>query len=397
MKGFFKISSFIGFLICISFSVYSQNKNDLEQQKKENIEKIQYTRQLLDQTKEEKKASLSQLNLIVKGIDYRLSLIQNLEEQNDDLSTEIKNIAVEIGENKNHIEKLKREYADIIRKSYQNIDKPLPLMYILSAEDLNQGYQRLKYLKYLNEYRRETVEKIFTLNDSLLARQDLLEKKKIEKSKTIAQISTEQDKLSKDRSAKNRIINELKNKEKQLLAEIEKREQVQKRIEDEIKRIIEEEARKAKETNSFARMTPDERLISEDFGKNKGRLPWPTLQGIVIGKFGEQNHPVLKGYKIRSNGIDIRTTENSDVRAVFRGTVTKVIAILGTNYTIIIKHGNFWTVYQNIVDVNVKAGDRVEVKQSIGKVFTDADNITKLHFEIWLDRNVLDPALWLSQ
>ncbi len=396
MKGFFKIGILLIFLLTGRFHAYCQDKSDLEKQKNENIEKIEYTRKLLDQTKEERQSSVNQLNIIQKGIDHRISLIGNLEEQNESIGNEINGIRSEIEKNSANIDRLKLEYASIIKKSYQNMDPELPLMYILSAEDINQGYQRLKYLKYLNEYRRETVERIKDLNDSLNARKMLFERRKSEQVQTISQIREEQEKLDRDREKKSKVVGELKRKEGKLMAEIRKREAVQKEIEEEIKRIIEEEARKAKAANSSVLMTPEESLTSEEFGKNIGRLPWPTAQGMIIGKFGEQNHPVLKGIKIKSNGIDIGTTNNSDVRAVFRGTVTKVIAILGTNYTVIIKHGNFWTVYQNIVDVKVKAGDKVEVKQPIGKVYTDSDNITKLHFEIWKDRVVLDPALWLS-
>ncbi len=383
-------------LSAADLSVWGQNRSELEKQKNENIEKIEYTKKLLDQTKEEKKSSINQLNLIQKGIDYRVSLLDNLQDQSQDLDREIDRIAVAIDENSKKVSKLRSQYAELIRKSYKNMDKELPLMYILSAEDINQGYQRLKYLKYLNEYRRQTVDQINALNDSLAERQDLLQKRKTEKLKTIAQIRDEKGKLASDREEKSRIISDLKSKEGKLMAEIRKREAVQRKIEDEIRRIMEEEARKAKESNAVSRLTPEETLISEEFGQNRGHLPWPTAKGVVMGKFGEQDHPVLKGIKIKSNGIDIGTTNNSEVRAVFRGTVTKVIAILGTNYTIIIKHGNFWTVYQNIVDVSVKAGDKVDIKQPIGKVYTDSDNVTRLHFEIWKDRNVLDPDLWLS-
>jgi len=396
LKGCFKIGVLIWLLCALTFVVNAQKKTDLEKRKKENIEKIEYTKQLLNQTKEERKASLNQLNLIEKGIDYRLSLLNDLKKENTDLSHQIGIINDEILENSNRIERLKKEYAEIIKKSYRNLDKQVPLMYILSAEDINQGYQRLKYLKYLNDYRKQTVESISVLNDSLDTQKSLLSEKLEQQSRTISSIKEEKESLTKDQKEKSRIVGVLQRKEKVLLAEIIKREAVQKQIENEIKKILEEEAKKARTATGVNRMTPEEKLTSEDFGRNKGHLPWPTAQGIIVGQFGEQNHPVLKGIKIKSNGIDIGTTQNAMVRAVFRGTVTKVIAILGTNYTIIIKHGNFWSVYQNIVDVNVKAGDQVNVKQSIGRVYTDSDNVTKLHFEIWQDRNVLNPNVWLS-
>ncbi len=384
-------------IFCVfSFTVFSQNKLDLEKQKNENIGKLEYSRQLLEQTKANKQSTLNQLNLIQKGIVYRTSIIENLIEENKLTINEIGRISQNIVSNEKRVERLKSEYAELVRRSYRNLDSELPLMYILSAEDMNQSYQRLKYLKFINQYRKETIEQINSLNDSLIETKNILNDKKVEQQKTIGQIKDEQSRLDNDKKEHKKVVSDLMKRESSLMNEIRKREEVQKKIELEIRKILEEEARKARNSNSIDRMSPEERLISDEFGQNIGRLPWPTPKGIIVGKFGEQAHPVLKGIKIMSNGIDIATTKNSEVRAVFRGTVTKVIAILGSNYTIIIKHGNFWTVYQNIVDVNVKAGDEVRVKQTIGIVYTDSDNVTKLHFEIWKERNVLDPALWLS-
>ena len=152
---------------------------------------------------------------------------------------------------------------------------------------------------------------------------------------------------------------------------------------------------KKEKNNVF--LNPKKKLISNEFSKNRGLLPWPSAQGLLTGKYGEQNHPVLKGIKISSNGIDINTVPGSDVRSVFNGEVTKVIAILGANYTVIIKHGEFRTVYQNLINIKVKAGDKVVAKEVIGTVFTDQDNTTKLHFELWKDKQTLDPELWLSK
>jgi len=186
-------------------------------------------------------------------------------------------------------------------------------------------------------------------------------------------------------------------KESQLLKQVREQEEIQKRIELEIKKLIEEEARKAREANRINRLTPAEKLIDGSFGVNRGGLPWPTEQGIITGKYGERAHPILRGIKIKSNGIDISTTEESKVRAVFEGEVTKVIAILGANYTVIIKHGNYRTVYQNLISVNVKAGDKVEIKEYIGSLGEDSNKAAVLHFELWNKMDALNPEVWLSK
>jgi septal ring factor EnvC (AmiA/AmiB activator) len=189
----------------------------------------------------------------------------------------------------------------------------------------------------------------------------------------------------------------LKGKENQLLKEIRERENTQRKIENEIRRIILAEASKAKSANKVFELTPEEKLISENFLNNKGGLPWPTLQGIITGNFGEHAHPVIKGIKIRSNGIDINTVVNTDVRSVFKGEVTVVSAILGANYTVIIKHGDYRSVYQNIINVKVKPGDRVETKEIIGKVGANSNDESKLHFELWEGMSVINPEIWLSK
>jgi murein DD-endopeptidase MepM/ murein hydrolase activator NlpD len=203
--------------------------------------------------------------------------------------------------------------------------------------------------------------------------------------------------LDMDKKQNISIVHSLQNKEVELKNEINKRERIQAEIEKEIHKIIEEEAAKAREAKKSNKLSTEEKIISSDFEKNVGRLPWPSEQGILIGKYGEQNHPVLKGIKIRSNGIDINTVEGANVRSVFDGEVTKVIAILGANYTVIIKHGIFRTVYQNLIDVRVKAGDKVKTKTIIGTVFTDRDNISRFHFEVWRDKITQNPELWLSK
>lgn len=161
--------------------------------------------------------------------------------------------------------------------------------------------------------------------------------------------------------------------------------------------MIEEEARKAKEANRINSLTPQERIIAEDFSKNRGGLPWPTEQGIITGQYGVRKHEIMKNIEIRSNGIDISTPENTKVRAVFKGEVTKVVAIMGVNYVVIIKHGNYRTIYQNLINVNVKAGDIIEMKEYIGEVGMTENDDYVMHFELWDKTNTNDPEKWLSK
>ena len=148
----------------------------------------------------------------------------------------------------------------------------------------------------------------------------------------------------------------------------------------------------------YEQLTPEERLISENFQGNKGKLPWPTERGIITGKYGKHQHPVLKQITTQNDGIDISTVEGASARALFDGVVSKVVAILGANYTVIIRHGNFLTVYQNLVDVRVTKGDQVSAKQSLGRIYTEKEtSSTILHIEIWREMTKQNPEDWLSR
>ncbi len=385
------------FFILFQTKCFSQTRSELETRRKTNLKEIEVTRKILEKTREKRSYSLYQVNLLEKQIEKREELILLYEQEIAWISNQWEKAREKARENEQMLKKLREQYARIIRNSYKNIDDEYALMYILSSEDFNQSYERIRYIKYLNDYRKNLFDDIQDKTDSLYILQYSLDSLRFEKTQSIKSLQTEKDNLYKDRRLKNKTVNSLRIQEKELLAEIKEREKTQRNIENEIRRIIEEEARKAREANEIYALTPEEKLISDDFSKNKGGLPWPALQGIVTGKYGEHSHPVIPGIKIRSNGIDLSTVENTEVRAVFKGEVTVVSAILGANYTVIIKHGDYRTVYQNLVDVQVKRGDKVETKQIIGVVGTNMDKETKLHFELWKGMDVVDPEIWLSK
>lgn len=393
---FYKIL-FLSLFIFFAFNLFSQKRSELEERKKRNLEKIKVTRQMLEKTKEKREYSLYQVNLLDRRIRERNELISNYKEEIVLLNQQQENIKEIVSRNEETLSNLKNQYAEIIRNSYRNIDDEYALMYILSSEDINQSYERIRYIKYLNNYRNNLYDDIRQKTDSLQLLQKRLDSLTNQRELALETIESENKNLYKDRRQKSRTISELRGKEEELIAEIKEREETQNRIENEIRRIIEEEARRAREENRVYALTPEEKIISDDFNKNKGGLPWPTLQGVVTGQYGEHPHPVIPGIKIRSNGIDLSTVENTEVRAIFKGEVTVVSAILGANYTVIIKHGNYRSVYQNLVNVSVKKGDKVETKEIIGTVGTNMDNETKLHFELWNGMDVVNPETWLSK
>jgi septal ring factor EnvC (AmiA/AmiB activator) len=390
------ISFFLVLLIPVS-EIFCQNSRELDKKKQDNIQQLNYSKTLLEKTSQSKNLSLSQLNLIQNNIKLRSEIVENISDELVILKIDIETNIVEIKKIENEITTIKKDYAKLIIGTSRSLDNDYAMMYIFSSQDINQAYQRIKYLKFLTRYRIELANKLISENKNLKLRNNelILNKKKNES--LLAERNKELISLDRDKKQNISMIRSLQNKESELKKEIQKRERIQAEIEKEIRKIIEEEALHAREARRNNILSEEEKSISTDFSKNIGRLPWPTDQGVLVGKYGEQNHPVFKSIKIKSNGVDINTLQGAKVRSVFDGEITKVIAILGANYTVIIKHGNFRTVYQNLVDVRVKAGDKVKSKTVIGTVFTDQDNISKFHFEIWKDKDTQNPEIWLSK
>jgi septal ring factor EnvC (AmiA/AmiB activator) len=194
----------------------------------------------------------------------------------------------------------------------------------------------------------------------------------------------------------------LHQKEKDLKRRLENQRKAETKLQQEIERVIADEARKSNRKSSkeadFA-LKSEEKILSGDFNNNRGRFPWPVQQGIITDHFGEHPHAVLKYVVVRNAGVDITTQANSKARAIFKGEVTKVVAIPGGNLAVIIRHGNYLTVYSNLSDVSVKADQKVEMKQEIGTIFSDAsdDNKTVLKFQIWHESTKLNPEEWLNR
>ena len=253
-------------------------------------------------------------------------------------------------------------------------------------------------MKYISAYRVKKANEIDSLIVELDHQKDQLNLLKNDKLLSLEEKEVEQEKLVGQRSRRSAMINELKRKESQLREEIREKERIAKALESKIREIIEEEARKLNSTDIYASLTPEQELIGKDFKKNRGKLPWPVEKGIVTEGYGRHEVPGLRGSSVQNNGVDITSSPGTEVRAVFEGEVTKVFAILGANYTVLIRHGEFLSVYQNLVNVRVKTGDKVLTKEQLGEAFTDeTENVAMVHFEVWQERTILNPEEWISK
>ncbi len=395
----------VALLVLVSFAASSQKVNDLEKQRRKMLADIEYANKLLKKNSKEKQTSVNQLLILKNNIKSREELVLSYKTEMRIISNEISDKEKEIDEIEAEINTIKKEYAKLISSAYKNRHSYDTWMFLFSSKDFNQAYRRLRYLQEFSDYRNKQVELISEQEEVLKKQIEELNNEKAKKIELIEQEKEEQQKLSAEKEKVNGYISNLKKKDRELRKEIKKRKREAKQIKKAIDRIIAEEKRKREEAlkknkpvGKFA-LTPEESLISKNFGLNKGKFPWPTLRGMVTESYGEHNHPVLAGIKTFNNGIDISTDEGSEVRAIFDGEVRDVWAIQGRNMAVIIKHGEFFSVYQNLSNVKLKPGDKVKSKEVIGIVFTDNSDGKKtvLHLEIWKGSSRQDPSLWLAR
>jgi septal ring factor EnvC (AmiA/AmiB activator) len=290
---------------------------------------------------------------------------------------------------------LRKDYARAVVNSYKSQKQNPELVYILSAKDFNQGYKRLKYLQQVTKFRRKESEIIMELKDQIMNTKERLQNDLSRISDLKTREEVQKSLLQTEQERKQEIVKSLSKKERQLQKELEEKQRIAEKIEKEISRMIEAERKKAVKSDS----TPEQKLIGENFAENKGRLPWPVERGIITSQFGIQKHPVLKYVTENNIGIEITSLGKTSVRSVFKGEVVNVFPINGANNAIIIRHGKYLTVYQNVVDLKVKKGDKVETKQIIGSVYCEAENGNKaiLKFMIFEEKEKLDPEAWIAK
>jgi len=390
--------AFILVQLLFALIVTGQSKEDLQMQKQKAYDDLKLSRELMEKTSAQRSSSVKQLRLLQTGINTRAGLISTLEMELKMLNSSIIEAEIKIEQLTIDNRKNKEEYARLIYFAYRNHTEYEKLMYILAGATISQSYQRYKYLKYISEYRVQKAREIESLILELDLQKDQLNLLRNEKLLGLEEKEVEQGKLLGQRSRRRSMVSELQRKESELRSEIAEKERIAKALESRIREIIEEEARKLNSANIYGALTPEQELVGKDFKKNRGKLPWPVETGIVTVGYGKHEVPGLRGSSVQNNGVDITSSPGTEVRAVFEGTVTKVFAILGANYTVLIRHGEFLSVYQNLVNVRVKTGDKVLTKERLGEAFTDEkENVASVHFEVWQERTILNPEEWISK
>lgn len=383
------------FLFIYSFA-FAQTRQDLEKRKMQNEKDISYTNELIKKTEKSKTDSFNKLVLINSQISNREKLINNINSEIKILNDNIQTQQDLINTLNKDYENLKTEYAKVISFYYKNRSNYDRIMFILASSDVNTAFKRIKYLQQYSEYRTNQVNKILETKAEIEKQVSELESMKTDKQKLLSDQQKEANELKKEKDGQKKIIQNLENQKSDLRKKLDKQIKLANELQREIEKIIAEELAKTnKKGPNVFKLTPEEKKLADNFASNKNKLPWPTERGVITSSFGENPHPVLKGIFVRNDGIDISTTSGSYIRSVFDGDVTRVFVIPGAHTTVIIRHGNYLSVYSNLSEVFVKQGDKVKTKQSIGKIFTDDDK-SVLQFQIWKENVKLNPQDWLA-
>ena len=382
-------------ILLLSVSVVASAQDTKEQEaKKARLEReIEIIDKQLAENASRSNAMLSTLDLIRKKISNRKALIAESDRKIQKYSDDIYLKQKQINKLQARIDVLTDHYSKLVLSAYKNRDSRIWYMYMLASENLGQAFRRYSYFKNLSSQMNDEARKIKDAKAELLKEKEKLAKLKKEAQAVKAERVKELDKLSKEEAQSAKVVKDLqKNKkvyQKQLAA---KKKQVV-ALNKEIERIV-AAAVKSQSSSSGGKKAPVDYKLAEDFVKNKGKLPWPA-EGPVVGRFGKQYHPVYKNLELPpNNGIDIAVSKGTEVKAVFKGVVSQVFVMPGYNQCVLISHGNYFTFYCKLKTVNVKAGEKVDTGEAIGKTDT-INGESQLHFEVWQGTKPQNPSNWL--
>ena len=381
-------------LIPYSFVFAADSVKELQKKQKKLQAEIEQTNKMLKQTKKDETATMNKLQLIGKNIQNQKKLIRTLDNEIVALNREMNQLSATRDSLQRVLERYKDDYAQMIRASHFARVQQSPLLFLLSSDNFQQLARRARYLQEFARFRQEQVRRIESTQVQIDEQNDLLKANKDDKMTALSSRKREQENLKRDERKQQNMLNQLKNKEKGLSKQLK---QQQKRV-AELNKKIDDIIRKQTEKASKTTLTKEQKLLAGGFEANKGRLPWPIEKGMISGHYGKQQHPVYSQVTIDNKGVYLQTTAGSKARAVYKGEVTSCFLVANT-YAVIIQHGNYRTVYSNLSKLNVKQGDKVDTKQIIGTIFTDPeqDQKTELYFQIYKDRNILNPELWIAK
>ena len=395
------------FFFLLVFSVFPLNAQSYEaRQKKLEAQKISLKKEinqinsLIADSRKKSKNLANDLEDLQLKISARDKLINVNNSQLNNLTNIIYNQTEKLTDLESDLIKLKNEYEKIIYSSYKKRSTEMKLMFLFASENINQAFKRFQYFKQYSKYRKKQADKIVLIQSQISQTIDSLKIRKTNKQSIIDENRLVKQSLSQEKQQQNSLFKNLIKSQKTYAAEINKKEKQARLIDNEIKKLIRlaiAESNKNNNSTNFA-LTPEGRLISTNFQANKGRLPWPVKEGVIVRRFGTQPHPVVRTTTINSNGISVATSPNSVAYSVFDGEILSVYGFSGGNPGVLIRHGKYISNYQNLSSIFVKKGDKIKANDEIGIVFTnESTGKTVLKFNIFNELKPENPSIWLDK
>jgi septal ring factor EnvC (AmiA/AmiB activator) len=378
---------------------YQARQKKLEAQKISLKKEITQINKLIVESKKRSKNLANDLEDLQLKISVRDKLININNSQLNNLTNIINNQNDRIDDLEVNLANLKNEYEKIIYSSYKKRSTQMKLMFLFASENINQAFKRFQYFKQYSKYRKKQADRIVQIQQEIEDNVDSLATSKSQKEKLIEENKDVKQSLIKEKNQQDNLFKGLLKNQKDYAEQINKKENQAKLIDNEIQKLIRlaiAESNKNNNSTNFA-LTPEGRLISTNFQANRGRLPWPVKEGVIVRRFGTQPHPVVRTTTINSNGISIATSPNSIAYSVFDGEVLSVYGFSGGNPGVLIRHGKYISNYQNLSSIFVKKGDKIKANDEIGVVFTNESNgKTVLKFNIFNELKPENPTIWLD-
>lgn len=378
---------------------YQARQKKLEAQKISLKKEISQINSLIAESKKISKNLADDIEDLQLKISVRDKLININNSQLNNLTNIINNQNDRIDDLEVNLKNLKNEYEKIIYNSYKKRSTQMKLMFLFASENINQAFKRFQYFKQYSKYRKKQADRIVQVQQEIEDNVDSLVISKTQKEKLIEENRDVKQSLTKEKQQQDNLFKGLLKNQKDYAAQINKKEKQTKLIDNEIQKLIRlaiAESNKNNNSTNFA-LTPEGRLISTNFQANRGRLPWPVKEGVIVRRFGTQPHPVVRTTTINSNGISIATSPNSIAYSVFDGEVLSVYGFSGGNPGVLIRHGKYISNYQNLSSIFVKKGDKINANDEIGVVFTNESNgKTVLKFNIFNELKPENPTIWLD-
>ncbi len=370
-----------------------QTRKSLEIERDTNLKKINEAEKILKETEQSKNATIGRLKVINKQINNRQNLILNLRKDIRSQNNEISSLRILISSLTNDLIIMNNEYSEMIYYSYKSRSSLDKLSYIFSSQNYNQMFRRLNYIFQYSNIRRNQILEIENVKNELSDQEQNLLNIKIKKDDLLKDELSENNKLQKLKNRQKNTISDLNKKQNRIRKEIKERKIALDKLDELIRDIIRRERELTSSTDENVNLLE----LTEGFEARIGKLQWPVKSGFISNKFGEHPHPVIKNIKVKNDGIDIQTNKSSKVYSVFSGKVSTVAFIPGMNNVVIINHGEYYTLYAKLKNLNVVKGDNISSGDLIAELVTNADGITELQFQVWKNNIKLNPEKWIMK